>query len=132
MHVCIYTSIYARLMYVCMYVCMLVCIHVCLHVIFKMSFERCWGELSCLRGELSGGEMFGRIVRGKYPFPTPATVGAWWLIGSFVVFRPKGLGSNPALAATKGPSQVLHSQLPVANRRETPTQYPRCVGSTSE
>src|SRR6218665_54993 len=132
MHVCIYTSIYARLMYVCMYVCMLVWIHVCLHVIFKMSFERCWGELSCLIGELSGGEMFGRIVRGKYPFPTPATVWAWWLIGSFVVFRPKGLGSNPALAATKGPSQVLHSQLPVANRRETPTQYPRCVGSTSE
>jgi len=37
---------------------------------------------------------------------------------------------HPALAATLG--QVLHSQFPVALRRETPTQYPCCVGSASE
>jgi len=28
--------------------------------------------------------------------------------------------------------QVLHSQLPVALRLETPTQYPWCVGSASK
>jgi len=28
--------------------------------------------------------------------------------------------------------QALHSQLPVVLRRETPTQYPCCVGSASE
>jgi len=31
-----------------------------------------------------------------------------------------------------GLEQVLHSQLPVTLRHETPTQYPCCVGNASE
>ena len=55
------------------------------------------------------------------------TCGAWWLIGWFVT------GLNPTLAPPRrGLEEVLHSQLPVVLRRETPTQYPCCVWSTSE
>ena len=43
------------------------------------------------------------------------------------------IGSTPALAATYTDlGQVLHSQLPVALRREIPAQYQRSVGSASE
>jgi len=42
------------------------------------------------------------------------------------------VGPNPALTATLAVlGQVLYSQLPVALRRETPTQYPCCVWSAS-
>ena len=50
-------------------------------------------------------------------------------------FVRRVVGSNPALVATQGPwasRSVLHSQLPVALRREITTQYPFCVGSASE
>jgi len=46
--------------------------------------------------------------------------------GSFVDSAPfvqMVVGSNPALTATQDLEQVLNSQLPVAFRRETPTQY---------
>src|SRR6218665_1810950 len=55
----------------------------------------------------------------------------WWLIGRFDAFCPKVAVSNPALAR-KDLEQVLHSQLPVALRRDTPTQSQYCVGSPSE
>ncbi len=58
---------------------------------------------------------------------------AWWLIGRFVAFRPKGRGfESRSSRQDRDLGQVLHSQLPVALRRETPTQYPCCVGSASE
>src|SRR6218665_1259695 len=63
--------------------------------------------------------------------------GAWWLIGRFVAFRSKGRGfesrcNRHVHVGTRDIGQVLHSQLHVALRRETPTQYSCCVGSTSE
>jgi len=39
---------------------------------------------------------------------------------------------NVGRSARRDLGQVLHSKLPVALRRETPTQYPCCVGSASE
>src|SRR6218665_1215570 len=59
--------------------------------------------------------------------------GAWWHIGRFAAFRPKSGGVRiPLLSPRRDLGQVLHSQLPVALRRETPTQYPCCVRSASE
>ena len=49
-----------------------------------------------------------------------------------MLFDWKVVGSNPAQAATKDLEQVLHSQLSVALRRETPVQHPCCVRSASE
>ena len=47
-------------------------------------------------------------------------------------FVQRVAGSNPTLAATyRDLGQVLHSQLPVARRRETQAQYPCCVESAS-
>jgi len=40
--------------------------------------------------------------------------------------------SNSAQPPRRDLGQVFHSQLPVALRCKTPTQYPCCVGSTSE
>ena len=55
------------------------------------------------------------------------------LVNSSPFVRRVMHGSNPTLAATyRDLGQVLHLQLPVALRRETPTQYPCCVGSASE
>jgi len=52
------------------------------------------------------------------------------LIGRFMPFIRRVMGSNPALAATRKESrdlgQDLHSQLPVALRHETSTQYQCC------
>jgi len=39
---------------------------------------------------------------------------------------------NSALATEYGPWKVLHSQLPLALRRETPTRYPDCIMSASK
>ena len=47
-------------------------------------------------------------------------------------FDRRVVGSNPALAAHRDIGQVLNLQLPVALRRETPAQYPCCVGDASE
>ena len=59
--------------------------------------------------------------------------GVWWLIGRFDASCPKGHGFKlPLQPPRRDLRQVLHSQLPVALRCETPTQYPCSVGSTSE
>ena len=61
---------------------------------------------------------------------------SWRPIGRFDAFRPKGRGFESLYkvysrhVGTSG--QVLHSQLHVAFRLETPTQYPCWVGSVSE
>ena len=56
--------------------------------------------------------------------------------GSLVDSSPfvrRVVGSNHALAASyRNLGQVTRSQLPVAIRRQTPKQYPCCVGSASE
>src|SRR6218665_3114781 len=56
--------------------------------------------------------------------------------GALVDFTPfvrRVAGSNPALAAMyMDLGQVLHLQLPMALRRETPSQYPCCVRSASD
>ena len=45
-------------------------------------------------------------------------------------FDRRFVGSNPALAATKGPwTSKINSQLPVALWHEIPAQYLCCVGS---
>ena len=54
--------------------------------------------------------------------------------GSLVYSLPliwRVVGLNPALATRRNLGQVLHSQLPVVFRCETPTQYPCYVGSAS-
>jgi len=65
------------------------------------------------------------------------TRGAWRVIGRFVALRPKVRGfesrySRHIVSLGKQDTvQVLHLQFPEALRRETPTQYPCCVGSAS-
>ena len=50
-----------------------------------------------------------------------------------IAFNRRIVGSIPALTATyTDPGQVLNLKLPVALQRETPAQYPCCVGSASE
>ena len=59
--------------------------------------------------------------------------GAWWPIGRFDAFRPKGLGFESCSIRHVGTlGQVLHSQLPVVFWRETLTQNLCCVKSASE
>src|SRR6218665_2197963 len=53
--------------------------------------------------------------------------GAWWLICRFVVFRTKGRMFESRYPPHRDLGQVLHSQLPVALRRETPTHSIRAV-----
>jgi len=64
--------------------------------------------------------------------PAPRVMGG----GSLVELKPivrRVVGLTLALAAMgRDLGQVLRSQLPVALRRETPTQYPCCVWSASE
>ena len=51
----------------------------------------------------------------------------WWR------FRLKGHGfDSHSSQPRRDLGQVLHSQLPMALRREIPAQYPCCVGSASE
>ena len=58
---------------------------------------------------------------------------AWWLIGRFGTFRLKGRRFESRSSCHIGDrGQVLHWQLPVALRHETPTQYPCCVWSIFE
>ena len=58
---------------------------------------------------------------------------AWWLIGKVDAYHPKGRGFDSRFSLQiRDLGQVLRSQLPVALRRETSTQYPSCVGSASE
>ena len=59
----------------------------------------------------------------------PEICGAWWLIGRFNAFRPRGRGlaSRSSRQPRRNLGQVLHSQLTVVLRRETPTQY-QCSG----
>src|SRR6218665_39328 len=58
---------------------------------------------------------------------------ARWFIGGFNVFRPKCCGFESCSDRPRRDiGQVLHSQLPVALRCETPTKYPCCVGSAYE
>src|SRR6218665_731342 len=55
----------------------------------------------------------------------------WWRIGRAEAFRQKGRGFESRSShhvGTLGKS-FDHSQLPVALRRETPAQYPCCIGS---
>ena len=55
--------------------------------------------------------------------------------GSLVDSSPfvrRVMGSNPALAAMQGPWASSSFAIPCALPRETPTQYPCCVGSASE
>ena len=47
-------------------------------------------------------------------------------------FDRRVVDSNPALAPRRDLEQVHRSLLPVALRRETPAQYPCCVGSAPE
>src|SRR6218665_462100 len=59
--------------------------------------------------------------------------GAWWLTGRFNTFHPKGRkfvsrSSRHLVTLRKSFTHLL----PVALQRETPTQYPCCVGSASE
>ena len=66
-------------------------------------------------------------------FLSTTKIGAWWLIGRFVAFRPKGRGFESGSSRRVGTfGKSLYSQLPVALRRETPTQYSGCVWSASE
>src|SRR6218665_1017969 len=58
--------------------------------------------------------------------------GTWWRIGRVEAFRPEGRGfESRSRPQRRDLGQVLHSQLPMALRRETPAQYPCCVGSAS-
>ena len=56
-----------------------------------------------------------------------------WRIGRVDAFHPKGHGFDSSSSSHVGTlGNVIHSQLPVALRREIPVQYPCCVGSASE
>src|SRR6218665_86775 len=55
-----------------------------------------------------------------------------WRIGRVDAFRPKGRGFNSRSSPRRDLGQVLHSQLPVALRREIPAQYPCYVGSAPQ
>src|SRR6218665_4128901 len=53
-----------------------------------------------------------------------------WRIRLVDAFRPNGHGLDSRSIRHVGDlGQVLHSQLPVALRREIPAQYPCCVGT---
>ena len=46
------------------------------------------------------GEWKRNFLMGYCPNAYSVNCLAWWLIGRFIAFCPKGCGSNPALAAT--------------------------------
>src|SRR6218665_582849 len=73
--------------------------------------------------------MEGVMVRGRGN-ESQRPCGAWWLIGRVDAYHPKSRGFESRSSHHIG--QVFHSQLPVALRRETSTQYPCCIGSASE
>src|SRR6218665_904610 len=55
---------------------------------------------------------------------------AWCRIGRVDAFRPEGRESESRSSRHVGDlGQVFYTQLPVALRLETPTQYPCCVGN---
>ena len=59
--------------------------------------------------------------------------GASWLSGGVQCIRcGRSLVQIPHLPPRRDLEQVIHSQLPVALWRETPTRYPCCVGSAPE
>ena len=75
-----------------------------------------------------------QIFQPKQPSHSNTLTGTWWRGGWVDSFQPdsRGFDSRSSRHVRKLVGQVLNSQLPVALRRETPAQYPCCVGSASE
>src|SRR6218665_1738407 len=92
----------------------------------RSAFRRC-GFFKTMPDSSSAGQFCrGRLTTIHYLEP----VGRGGSLVNWTPFVRRVVGSNPALAVTyRDFGQIIHSQLPVAFRRETPTQYSCCVGS---
>ena len=77
------------------------------------------------------------IIAGMLPLPqllSRASI-SWSLVVHWWIRRLSSEGSWVRIQLwppRKDLGQIIHSQLPVALRRENPTGYPCCLGSASE
>ena len=73
------------------------------------------------------------LLRFQLELPNIDKVGRGGALVDSTPFIRMVVGSNPTIATTyRNLGQVLNLQMPLALRRETPAQYPCCVGSASE